>query len=368
MKAYIFTSYYYPHVGGVERYVMGLTKYLGKHGIKSVVITCNTNAVGRSEKYHGVGIMRLDCWHILNGTYPVPKLNKNNIRLIFGIETSCDDVIITNTRFSVVNLFAFIVRKKNGIKLIHIEHGNSHVTPPGLMARILFHMADHALGRLVATRSSLCIAISRRGKEFIRHIGARKVVYIPNSLDMEEWLPSRGSKRKHQVIYVGRISSDKGLEYLIGGFKAFNNGKYKLLIVGEGAYRKTIEQACLENIYFLGNKNVNQIRILLSQSEVFVNPSLREGLPTSVLEAVSQYTPVIATDVGGTCDIISRKSGYLIEKKSSEAIAQSLYQIVNDRKSAHRRARQAYKNLVDNFSWERNIKKIIKLLIAKLND
>jgi glycosyltransferase involved in cell wall biosynthesis len=155
-----------------------------------------------------------------------------------------------------------------------------------------------------------------------------------------------------KIIFVGRLIYAKGCQDLI---LATRDIDAQLVIVGDGPYRRTLE---LMNGHaeFKGELPIDGVMKELSESDIFVNPSYSEGLPTSVVEAASVGLPIISTDVGGTNEIIQDGvTGILIPPHNPAAIRTYLLSFIRDYKSAKAMGERAKQFLIENkerFSWD----------------
>lgn len=157
------------------------------------------------------------------------------------------------------------------------------------------------------------------------------------------------------ITFVGRLIEAKGVQDLI---KAFNELAYpdlELWIVGDGNYRKELENLSKGNskIVFYGEQSNNNVIDILNQTDIFVNPSYSEGLPTSVLEAASIGLPIIATDVGGTNEIIEhRKTGLLIKPGRVWELENAIKSMLLHMDIARRQGGEAQKIVREKFNWD----------------
>jgi len=142
-----------------------------------------------------------------------------------------------------------------------------------------------------------------------------------------------------QMLYVGRLSYEKGLEYVIHAVQHLvrDNISVKLLICGEGPERNKLETLVCEMglsnyVEFCGFISWgDKLSDMYLSSDVFVLPSLSEGVPKVLLEAMSKGLPVIATSVGGIPDIIKNMdNGMLVSSKSSEEIVKSVKTLIEN--------------------------------------
>lgn len=138
-----------------------------------------------------------------------------------------------------------------------------------------------------------------------------------------------------KILSVGRLSHQKGYEYLLKAVKLIENEvNYKLLIVGDGpTYNSLItlsKNLGLEtSIEFLGFRN--DVLEIMAKSHIFVSSSLWEGFPTVVLEAMAIGLPIIATNVSGSRELITdNKTGLLVPVRDPEAIAKAIVQLVSN--------------------------------------
>lgn len=138
-------------------------------------------------------------------------------------------------------------------------------------------------------------------------------------------------------VYVGRVTKEKGLSYLVDALKQLDKywpSELCLLIVGEGEYLQEMQAECAalqhaHRVLFVGQQDL--VQKYLNASDFFVSPSLHENLSISILEACAAKLPCLVTDVGGNCEIIENgKNGLVIAPASAAAIADGLRRMCND--------------------------------------
>jgi len=162
------------------------------------------------------------------------------------------------------------------------------------------------------------------------------------------------------VTYIGRISPEKGLHYLLESASHVKEKipGIKIVIAGDGTeldiLKNHVRKTGLENhVIFTGYRE--DVGSILRASDVFVNPSLTEGFPLSILEAMYCKVPVVATAVGGIPEIMKTgESGILIEPRNSEELADALVMLFKDSKARERISQNAYRivtqeYLIDNY-------------------
>lgn len=369
MKVLIFSSYYHPHRGGVEIYTASLCKYLRRAKIEPTIITCNTEGIAKNQKIEDTKVVYLDCWHILRKTLPIPKLNRRNKLIIKRLLQQRPTWILTQTRFFPLSFWAAYLAKKHHLNHLHIEHGCKHAISNSKYRTKLYHLYDHLFGKYIITNAKINFAISKEGIPLLKHLGAKKYALAPNSIEIEKFnLPRRKNKTYKTIIYVGRLIEQKGVQDLILAFKKINTSKNKLVIIGSGYYLKKLEEMSGDNpnIIFKGELDRNEIAKELAQADLFVNPSYAEGLPTSVLEAGAAGLPIIATDVGGTKEIIQNgKNGFLVKPKNIRLLTQKINILLNNRKLSGRFSKNIRQTIMINYNWSKNINIFLRLFSIK---
>lgn len=186
-------------------------------------------------------------------------------------------------------------------------------------------------------------AVSRRLKQKIIDMGIEpgRVHYIPNGVDAELFNPAERSAcrkelgiddRKKVLLFVGKFRPVKGIEYLLDALrilKGRNKLDFDTLLVGSGPlepkYRLAIESWGLnDHVVFAGNRRHEEIGTWMGAADLFCLPSLKEGMPNVVLEALACGCPVVASNVGGIPDMIKSGTGILVPAADSSALADAL--------------------------------------------
>ena len=330
MKILLVSTHFTPYKGGLENFVLELATRLSRKDIDVTVVCLNTENVDEYEKINGVEVYRLLYIELLGGVYSIPRKNKHYDEKIKQLEENKYDIVITNTRFFYFNFVMMKFAKKCGAKYIHIEHGNTFVKHPNKIVEFGAWCYDQTLGRSIMRNADVVVGISQKCCDFATGLGAKNVKLIHNAIDTARFKKVETDlKRKlglHSddvvITFVGRLIQAKGVHLLI---QAIRGQDWKLLIVGKGVYESELKKIASANVHFLGEKNQEEIVEVLSITDVFVNPSFSEGLPTSVLEAHIVGVPIVATDVGGTNEIIN---GVLIQPGSAKEITRGILKIL----------------------------------------
>jgi glycosyltransferase involved in cell wall biosynthesis len=171
---------------------------------------------------------------------------------------------------------------------------------------------------------------------------------------------------------VGRLVAEKGLKYLLTSMpkvlKRFSEAR--LLLVGDGALRTDLERIAIDldltgKVTFVGFRS--DIKEILSSLDILVLPSLLEGFPMIILEAMAMAKPIVASDIPGIREqIIDGKNGILVPIKDPNAMAAAIINILADRKVAENIGLAARKTVDEKFSIERMVAETESLYLSLL--
>jgi teichuronic acid biosynthesis glycosyltransferase TuaC len=178
------------------------------------------------------------------------------------------------------------------------------------------------------------------------------------------------------ILYIGNLISIKGVNNLIKAFeKLINNKKVEnivLFLIGEGNKKheliKLVNTLRIENkVFFLGEKDNNEIPLWLNIADIFVLPSLSEGFPLVIPEAMMCGVPIVATDVGGVSEaIIDRYTGLLVKPNDINSLAKAIYCYLDNKQLAQYIIENA-KKMSENFTWEKNAESNLTIYKMLLN-
>jgi len=176
------------------------------------------------------------------------------------------------------------------------------------------------------------------------------------------------------IGFVGALSDQKGLIYLIDAFQRLYHEfpHLKCLLIGEGNLEEKLKTkvrnlGLQEQILFLGQRH--DIPLMLNLMDIFVLPSLWEGLPQVVLEAMAARVPVVATDVDGTPEIITHGfNGLLVPSCDSRELADALKTLLYDSHLRSKLSGRGYETVCKRFSLERMVSNFDRLYKRFLRD
>lgn len=142
---------------------------------------------------------------------------------------------------------------------------------------------------------------------------------------------------KKVILFVGRLAEKKGVRYLLEAARTIDA---KFVIAGDGPLRAELEELAKglgDKVVFLGAKSHAELMNIYASADIFVAPSItakdgdKEGLPTTIIEAMASGLPVVGSDSGGIKEIIhDGENGFIVPEKASDEIAHAIKKILED--------------------------------------
>lgn len=216
------------------------------------------------------------------------------------------------------------------------------------------------------------IVFSRSQRDLLVKLGvpADRLAVIPNGVDVDKYSPGLSSLKqrfnaKRIFLYLGRIAAEKNVEGLLKAWKRANLGAdCKLLIVGDGPLTSSLQPVYGPeyNIYWLGKETDEAKRIeLLRGADVFILPSLVEGLSISLLEAMACGTACVATDAGADGEVLEG-AGYVLDTKGVSTQLKCLLPFLRDQPEVTRiLGQQARQRVLERYTLKKNIDRLEEL-------
>ena len=336
-------------IGGLEKVLVNCINRLPQSQYQHEVVALK----GYSEEFKAllpssVNVFSLNKkdgndWSIFASFYKYLRCNKPDILHTYNLSTL------------ELQLVAFMCR----VPLrVHAEHGRDIFDPTGsnrkykLLRRLLFPL----IHKVVAVSDDLF--------QWLKHdVGVKKhkLLLIANGIDTEYFKPIKETEKAQCFVFghVGRLAKIKNQKLLIDAFlhasKIDSNFVHnaKLVIVGEGECRGELEEHIKEvnlseSVFLVGAK-INMLDEY-RRFDAFVMSSLAEGIPMTLLEAMSCELIPVVTSVGGIPEVVNSENGYLYDSGDDQKLAQIMVQLVNKRSLASMKGKQARKRIIDRYS------------------
>lgn len=194
--------------------------------------------------------------------------------------------------------------------------------------------------------------------------GAKNITVIPNPINCIDGI---NCEKKNIIVTVGRLTKEKGHKILIEAFAKVQDKSWKLSIVGDGRERQSLEKLAVDlriqdRVIFHGHQaNFNK---QLSEAKIFVLPSLSEGFPNALIEAMSVPLPCIATIcTPGIKEVVEdEKNALLVEKNNANALADTINRLVLDESLREKLASNAY-HVRENLAFEKIAGKYLNYIL-----
>ncbi|MEB3274009.1 MAG: glycosyltransferase [Prochlorothrix sp.] len=183
------------------------------------------------------------------------------------------------------------------------------------------------------------------------------------------YLPSTHTEERKRLLYVGRLSPEKGVPVLLESLRSVQetHPDVSLTIVGDGPARREWEQWVAQyglsnQVDFVGYRSQQEVRQYLRETDVFVLPSFAEGVPVSLMEAMAASVPVVATQVAGVSELVEAGvSGYVVPPGSAEALTDALVQLLNSPEQRSRMGTAGRAKVEAEFNLEFEAEKLAQL-------
>ena len=379
MRVLMVISQFYPIVGGAERQAQLLAKHLVAKGVEVRIVTGWWKYGTPSEEIiEGVGVHR-------NFTFWGLDLAKKVaiLRYLAGITyafTLAGYLLTRGKRFDLIHIHqalypAFISALLGRIVLkkpIVVKTASSGLTSDiRQIKRVPFGSLQL---KYLVKHMGVLVSVSRMGAEDFMKIGfpESKIAYIPNGVTFPDLVKEERDEVR-QVITVSRLSYEKGIDVLLEAWgkvirsRSGFQSTLKLVILGTGPLENKLKELCestgIDHTVEFGGlvRNVDEY---LEKADLFVLPSRAEGLPNALLEAMSYGLPCIATQVGGTPEVIRTEgrgnvgrgqfaigcNGILVNPDDSEGLSEAILYLVNRKEQRKTLARQGRELIREKYS------------------
>lgn len=260
----------------------------------------------------------------------------------------------------------FMVRRE------HLGRNAWLLGPKRFAHRALYRLGTRIVNGVVVVSDETARAFARSTRS-----RTRKVVVVPNGVDTERY-PAPVDRARlrselglapshHAMIMVGTFKRQKGHVHLVRALErvAPRFPGLRLLLAGDGELRPEIERlvrdaGLADRVRFLGSRR--DVPALLAASDSFVLPSLWEGLPIALVEAMASGLPVVATAVSGTSQVmVDGTTGWLVEPGRPDVLADAISELLRDPERARRMAATGRERVNRWFSARRQAEHLASL-------
>jgi len=255
-----------------------------------------------------------------------------------------------------------------GKRCIATIHGLDHQRSKwGRLAKAYIMMGE----KCAARHAHEVIVLSKNVQDYFMNTYGRRTHFIPNGVDRPEKTPAQqitatyGLQKNDYILYLGRIVPEKGLTYLIEAFK--NVKTHKKLIIAGGAsdtaeFFEELKALAADDprIQFVGFVQGQLLEELYSNAYVYTLPSDLEGMPLSLLEAMSYGSCCLTSDIP-ECTQVTEDHGVSFQKGSIEDLQKKLQMLCDDEATVSRYQQQAADYICGKYSWQQVTEQTLKL-------
>ena len=260
----------------------------------------------------------------------------------------------------VVSRLAAITYRKRGLKVIYTAHGFHFFKGAPLKNWILFYPIE----KICSNWTDVLITINNEDFNIANDkFKANNVIYVPGigvhvdeiqnqKIDIDSMRKELGLKSDDYVIMsIGQISIRKNQKVIIEAISLINNPKVKYVIVGFGELEEELQNLAnklnvIDRVIFTGYRQ--DAKALLHCADLFAFPSLQEGLPASLMEAMSVGLPVVCSDIRGNNDLIENDiGGYLCNSNDYKSFAKKIDYLLKNKDIALKMGKYNQNNILN---------------------
>lgn len=366
---FLLINYEYPPIGaGAATATQAIARNLVKLGHEVTVLTARYGDLPSVRVEEGVTVRRIRCLRrradrcsitemtsfvlsaLFSLVFVIPRIRPNATIAFFSIP--CGPIALLGKALFHV---PYVVSLRGG-------------DVPGLVPEIEgTHRFLQSVRRASLKRAVAVIANSEGLRDLSMAADRVPVGVIPNGVDTEffspapQMTPSAESDR-FRVLFVGRFHAQKNLMALLNQFARLRDESAKrveLHLVGDGPLLKELQEQAASlrlngEIKWHGWLARSELRAVLQSCDCFVNPSLYEGMPNAVLEAMACGKPVVASRIPGNDAVVQHEAtGFLFPVGEPAALGASLAQLVNDPAQAAEMGRKGRALVEREYCWNR---------------
>lgn len=338
-----------PNIGGAEKQMLLLAKYLNSKGYSVSLAYGN---------YSKIAKMHSDFEKYCKNIFVLPVIHKHDPRHYNRLKK-----VLKAGNFDLIHLhlwnpgscrYAFFAAHHLKIPIVTTEHDPFKIS--GLKLKIKKNCIQ---------KTDQTIAISSPNNRLLGEyysIPNSRLTTVHNGIEVNRFIDNKNKAKlpvQHGdtiVTCIAELHSRKGHKYLLEAFRKIylESPKIKLILIGTGPLEFKLKEkySDLINVHFLGW--ADNIPEILKSSDIFILPSLNEAFGLVLIEAMASSVISIATNTGGTVDIIEdKKSGFLIPPKNSDKIAETIFEIINNPDKKSQIEKTALKRVKKYFTSER---------------
>lgn len=350
--------------GGVKRHVLGLKEEFKKRGIYTKIIVPRRSF----KENYGKDVI------LLGTSFPI-KFGGSQSDFNINFNPLSIEKILRKEKFDILHFHNFgfpsalqILLSPSALKTLNILTFHSNIRGSKFLKK--FPEIIYLLNKICQWKIDGIIGVTPLALEpFKNYKGPRMV--IPNGVNLEEFNPQIPKIRKFldgkiNILFVGRLEERKGLIYLLKAYKILKKKfeNLRLIIVGEGEKKKEglnfIRKNKLKDVFFEGEKTGSDLPPYYSTCDIFCSPAIfGESFGIVLLEAMACRKPVVAFDIRGYKEVLSRKGArFLAKPKDYKTLAKKIEILIKNKKLRKEMGQWGIRE-AKKYSWPKVVDRVL---------
>jgi len=354
--------------GGVERYVEGVSQNLAKLGHDVFVYTRPYYTDKNKKVWHKVRLINLPSIH----TKHLDAISHVFLATIHSLWQDYDVIHYQGVGPSLLSFIPRIFKPKTEVIVTFHSLDRNHAKWNWL-ARIILTIGEWTACKF----PHRTITVSKGLQKYCLVRYNSPTTYIPNGVysrtakGAQGFLKKLGLKKYKYFVVVARFIKHKRIEDVIKAFSLLNKNDMKLVVVGDvsftGEYAKKVKESASKNVLFLSSLSAEPLFNLITNATSFVSASEDEGMPISVLEALSLATPVILSNIEGHRDAVEGCYWYDFPVGDVNALYNRMKYIMRYQAKVRIEARQNQKLIRENYDWQGIASSLVDIYAQEFN-
>ena len=332
---------------GIETYYEEVGSRLARWG-HDVTIYCRSYFTPKIETFRGMRIKRL------------PTIRSKHFETIIHSSLSIANAIVKD--YDIIQIHALgssplsIIPRLLGTKTsVSVRGLDGQRTKWNTIAKRYLEACEWASVKC----PSLTTVVSRQLSDYYEDRYHSKTIYIPNGVTLRPYaapdqIATFGLDKKNYILYVGRLTPEKGCHHLIEAFKSLNTN-LKLVFVGGSTYAddyvSSLHQYKSDQILFLNFQSGRMLEEIYSNAYVYVLPSSIEGLSIALLEAMSYGNCVLTSDIPENLELVDNH-GFTFKTGDVNSLKKSLQHIIKHPELAEAYGKKSKMLIEMNYTWD----------------
>ena len=373
MKVTLVTHSMYPDsIGGREKYVYYLADGLGKDGHEVKVLTCSSRFHPHVKKYANFTVYYYPSIDIplKAAKYRIP------VGMVWSLFKDDSDIVHAHDLHHFTTFASSIISRIKGQKVVVTEHG--YPKSEGMMKNLI-KFYDKTLLRIIGSASSRIIGVSgfiSNELEARYHLDPSKVRTVYNAVNMIDghekgidFERKYGIRGKRIILGVGRLTKEKGFQYLIAAFKSIN-ARYPdtvLVLIGPSTQYKNFllrfaeRNGIKDRVIFTGPLEESLVKSAIRSCEIICIPSEYEPMPLIALEALHMKKPIVASRVGGLSEIFTDgKDALMVSPGNIKGLEEKISSLLSS-KTLREKLMKNSRQTTKKYDWKSFLDQIVSV-------